>query len=93
MEQALKGRQWLVGHSFSMADIALTPYVNRLAALAMEGMWVGGRLPRVEAWFERMRSRPGFHSGFIEWMPQSLSEEMQANGVRSWPDVRRLLGI
>ncbi len=93
MEQALKGRHWLVGGDFSMADIALAPYVNRLSALAMEGMWLGGRLPRVEEWFERVRSRPGFHSGFIEWMPKSLAEEMHANGERSWPDVRKLLGI
>ena len=93
MEQVLQKRPWLVGETLSMADIALTPYVNRLAALAMEGMWAGGRLPRVEDWFERVRSRPSFHSGFIEWVPKSLSEEMYANGVRSWPDIKGLLHI
>jgi len=93
MEEALRGRAWLVGDVFSMADIAMTPYVNRLAALAMEGMWVGGRLPRVERWFERVRCRPSFHSSFIEWMPESLAAEMHGNGVRSWPDVQALLGI
>jgi glutathione S-transferase len=93
MEKALEGEHWLVGHNFSMADVALTPYVNRLAALAMEGMWAAGRLPRVEDWFERVRSRAGFHSSFIECVPKSLADEMHANGVRSWPDVKRLLDI
>lgn len=93
MEKTLEQQHWLVGDEFSMADIALAPYVNRLAALAMEGVWSGGRLPRVERWFERVRSRSGFHSGFIEWMPKSLSDEMYANGSLTWPDVKKLLEI
>jgi ganglioside-induced differentiation-associated protein 1 len=93
MEQALQERDWIVGHHFSMADIAMAPYVNRLAALAMEGMWIGGRLPRVEDWFERVRRRSTFHSGFIEWMPAALNDEMRDNGTRSWPDIKALLGI
>lgn len=91
MEAALKGRDWLVGDAFSMADIAMAPYLNRLAALAMEGMWAGGRLPRVESWFERVRRRPSFHPGFIEWMPKELADEMYANGARSWTDIEALL--
>jgi len=93
MEQALGDGDWLVGDRFSMADVAMAPYLNRLAALAMEGLWTGGRLPRVEAWFDRVRRRPSFHPGFIEWMPEDLAEEMLGNGRRSWPDVRKIVGI
>jgi glutathione S-transferase len=93
METALEDRTWLAGEAFSMADIAMAPYLNRLSALAMERLWTHGRLPKVQAWFERVRRRPSFHSGFIEWMPQDLADEMKANGERSWPDVKALLGI
>ena len=93
MEMALDGHDWLVGHAFSMADIAMAPYINRLAALAMDSMWTGGRLPRVETWFGRVRRRPAFHPGFIEWMPRQLVEEMHENGTRSWPEIRGILGI
>ncbi len=93
MESALEGRTWLAGGAFSMADIAMAPYLNRLAALAMEPLWTHGRLPRVEAWFARVRERPSFYSGFIEWMPPDLADEMRANGERSWPEIRALLGI
>jgi glutathione S-transferase len=93
MDAALDGRTWLAGEAFSMADIAMAPYVNRLAALAMAPMWTGGRLLRVAAWFERVQARSSFHAGFIEWMPPELSEEMMANGKRSWPEIRALLGI
>jgi glutathione S-transferase len=93
MEEALVDRDWLVGAEFSMADVAMTPYVNRLAALAMQAMWEGGRLPRVEDWFARVRSRPAFAPGFVRWLPEALGAEMRENGERSWPAVATLLGL
>jgi len=93
MEAALAESAWLVGSRFSMADIAMAPYVNRLASLAMEKLWRNGRLPRVEDWFERVRTRPTFHPAFVEWLPTELAAEMRANGERSWPAVAALIGI
>jgi glutathione S-transferase len=93
MEEALGDSEWLVGDRFSMADIALAPYVNRLAALAMRGLWTGGRLPRVERWFERVSARPTFRPAFVDWLLPDLGAEMRSNGERSWPAVRTLLGI
>ena len=93
MEAALNDSEWLVGPLFSMADIAMAPYVNRLAALAMEKLWRNGRLPRVEDWLERVRARPTFHPAFVEWLPAELAAEMRSNGERSWPAVAALIGI
>jgi glutathione S-transferase len=93
MEHALQSGEWLVGDAFSMADIAMTPYVNRVAALSMEGLWQQGRLPRVEAWFARVRSRQTFEPAFVKWMPAELSAEMRDNGQKSWPQIRGLLGL
>ena len=93
MEGALRESDWLVGSAFSMADVAMAPYVNRLAALAMEPMWEHGRLPGVAAWLARVRSRPTFGPAFTEWLPQELAAEMRVNGEKSWPQVRALLGF
>ena len=93
MEEALAGGDWLVGEAFSMADIAMAPYVNRCAALAMEGLWTGGRLPRVEAWFARVKARPTFAPAFEQWLPDALRDEMRGNGEKSWPAIRALLGV
>ena len=93
MERALAGSDWLVGERFSMADIAMAPYLNRLAALAMPGLWEGGRLPCVERWFARVRARPTFRPAFVDWVPTDLAEEMRSNGERSWPAIRALLGV
>jgi glutathione S-transferase len=76
-----------------MADIAMAPYVNRLAALSMSGLWMNGRLPRVEAWFARIRTRPAFEPAFLKWMPADLADEMRENGSKSWPQIRKLLGM
>jgi glutathione S-transferase len=93
MEQALGHADWLVGGKFSMADIAMTPYVNRLNALAMEGLWRNRRLPHVESWFDRIRARPSFASALLAWTPPELDVEMRARGEQAWPQVRALLGV
>jgi ganglioside-induced differentiation-associated protein 1 len=93
MEDALADSAWLVGDAFSMADIAMTPYVNRLDALAMDGLWRRGRLPRVERWFERVKERPTFKPALLDWMPQELAAEMRENGQKSWPEVKQLLAL
>ena len=93
MEHALAGSSWLVGDAFSMADIAMAPYVNRVAALSMEGLWQRGRLPHVEAWFARVRARATFEPAFVKWMPPELSAEMRENGQKSWPRIRDLLQV
>lgn len=93
MEQALENADWLVGNRFSMADIAMAPYVNRLAALAMERVFTGGRLPRVEAWFARLRSRAAFEAAFVRWLPPGLAADMRANGEQAWPEVAGWLGL
>ena len=93
MEQALQSSEWLVGDRFSMADIAMAPYVNRVAALAMEGLWQQGRLPCVENWFERVRARPTFAPAFVKWMPPELAAEMRENGEQSWSQIRGLLNL
>ena len=93
MEKALRDSAWLVGDRFSMADIAMTPYVNRIAALSLQGLWANGRLPRVESWFERVKARPTFEPAFVKWMPTELATEMRENGAISWPRIRELLAI
>jgi glutathione S-transferase len=93
MEGALEDSHWLVGDAFSMADIATAPYVNRLEALSMAGLWTGGRLPRVERWFTRIKQRPAFRPAFLDWMPPELATELRENGRTSWPEVKQLLAL
>lgn len=93
MEEALRDSRWLVGDRFTMADIALAPYLNRLDALSLDAMWRHGRYPRVEQWFGRVRARRSFTPALVDWVPRELGLEMAENGRKSWPQISRLLGI
>jgi len=93
MEKVLEGNDWLVGNKFSVADISLTPYVNRLAMMSMRGMWENGRLPNVERWFAAIEKHPHFKACFIDWVPEHLTNDLRENGTKSWPEVAKILEI
>jgi glutathione S-transferase len=93
MDRQLQTTEWLVGDAFSMADIALAPYVNRLAVLALDAIWSDGRMPGVEAWFARVRKRRAFEPAFLRWLPADLAQEMRANGASARKEVAAILGL
>jgi glutathione S-transferase len=90
MEKTLAHQPWLAGDTFSLADIAMTPYVNRLDMLGWPQMWEKTR-PRVTAWFERIKARTTFKPALLDWCPPDLTAELLAYGRQSWPSVERLL--
>ncbi len=53
-----EGGPWLAGESFSLADIGLLPYLNRLHDLGFERLW--RERPRYLDWYARMKARPSF---------------------------------
>ena len=93
MEKTLKDHDWLAGENFTFADIAMTPYVNRLEMLSMSGIWANGRLPNVEEWFARIKARPSFKPALVDWLPDDLGHDMQTFGAQSWPEIARMVGI
>jgi glutathione S-transferase len=90
MEEALANGPWLLGEEFSLADVGLAPYVNRLAMMSMSGMWTINR-PRVANWFDLIKGRQAFKSAVVDWCSSDLTNDMQNFGGESWPFVRRLL--
>jgi glutathione S-transferase len=64
MEAALvDGRDWLAG-DYSLADIAIVPFVERIDDLRPD-LLATGRWPHVSAWFARYRDRPAFELAFF----------------------------
>ena len=51
----LERDQWLSGASYSLADIAFTPYLVRLELLGLDGLWADR--PNVAEWYARLRAR------------------------------------
>lgn len=90
IEKALGESDWLAGGSYSLADIGLTPYVNRLDMLNMLDEWSADR-PRLRDWFDRIRARPNFEPAINKWLPDDLADDLRNNGARAWPEVKRML--
>jgi glutathione S-transferase len=59
MEQALEAGPWLMGAQYTIADIVVTPSIDRMADLGYASIW-NRKYPRVTEWYERMKARPAF---------------------------------
>lgn len=86
MEDALAERTWLAGDDFTLADVGLIPYVNRLDMLSVGEIWASAR-PRVADWFDRVKARPSFDAGIFVHMPPNDRDEMLENGRRGGPEL------
>ena len=74
MERALAEGPWLLGARYSLADIVVTPLIDRMWDLGYAGLWET-KHPRVAEWYERIRARPAYQVAFYpgsrlsEFMP------------------------
>jgi glutathione S-transferase len=64
MEAALAGGPWLIGADFTLADIAMAPYVNRIEVLERPEVLARSARPRLADWWARIQARPGFVEAF-----------------------------
>lgn len=58
MDETLGVSPWLAGDSYSLADVAMTPYVRRLVQLQKQELWAD--LPATADWWARVARRPAF---------------------------------
>lgn len=92
MNEDLKSSTWLASEEFGLADVSLTPYVNRVAMMGMSGWWEG-RLPYLEDWWNRIQAMPTFQSAILDWCPADLTADLKNFGSQSWPEVQEILGL
>ena len=89
MNQALGNYEWLAGDSYTLADVAMTPYVNRLHVLGMEEMWSG--MPRVSKWLERVQKRANFVQAVDKFTAEAQLQSWRTAGTAVWPELRQQL--
>ena len=84
MEDTLDGRPWLLGEDFTLADIAIFPFINRIAEVQLHPLWERTR-PRVSDWFARLRNRDSFKTAFGNYPYDDFIAQMREYGEREWP--------
>ena len=67
METTLADRPYLAGEAYSMADAAVTSFIDRADVLGMDFLWRDDR-PRVADWYARIQERPTFQSCIKDWL-------------------------
>jgi glutathione S-transferase len=65
MEKALADGPWLAGGMFTLADIAIVPFVERILDLRPETREEVGGAPRLTDWYARMQARPSWQDAFF----------------------------
>jgi glutathione S-transferase len=60
MEGAMRETGWLAGARYSIADIALVPFVKRIEEEIAPDEMAAAKHPRVAAWWQAIQARPAF---------------------------------
>lgn len=63
LEARLEGRAWILGDDFSVADIAIAPWVQGLDFYEGKERVGYSQFPKVDAWVERFSARPAVQRG------------------------------
>jgi glutathione S-transferase len=92
MEAALPdAHAWLAGPSFSMADIAVLPYVMRADHLGLGDLMTFEHCPNARSWYLRMLARPSMHASFVRYLDGETQALMTQLVVAAQPDLTRLM--
>ena len=89
LEETLGDAPYIAGRTWSLADAALTPYINRLSLLAIAPLWERTR-PRITAWFERIKERPSFDGAISRFFTDADAERFDLQ-EDVWAKVETIL--
>jgi glutathione S-transferase len=90
MEAALVTGPWLAGDTYSLADIAYTPYLTRYDHLQLLG--VLDKRPRLANWYDRVKARHSYGEALGKWFNPKYLTLMKEHGSAAWPKVREITG-
>jgi glutathione S-transferase len=89
IEDAVSGGRYLAGDDYSLADVAVIPYILRLELLRLSRMWDGRS--GITAWWERVRQRPSTETAIFKRMTDTDSAPFKNLEPDPWPKVQELL--
>jgi len=90
MNYALAKSKWLVGDSYSLVDIALIAYIDRLERLGMAGLWKK-KFPNVSIWLQASQDRPSYASEILAYITPEIAAKTRSAGEASWTDIEKLI--
>ena len=85
----LSDAKYLVGNTFTLADLTFISYFLRLEHLQLRFLW--DDFPKIERWLEVLKSRQSFKTAVEDWYDAKYLTLMREHGLQAAPLVRQLL--
>ncbi len=89
MEASLNRYEWLADSEYTLADAALTPFLERLDELSFSGLWEESR-PAVTDWWDRIKSRDSYDQ-VLGTAPNPEREQHSERGRQAWTRIKEML--
>ena len=89
MSDQLNATPWLAGDQYSLADVALIPYVLRLEHLQLGWMWERKR-PAIGRWLEQCKKRSNY-SGIANYIDPKYIELLARTGQDARSRIESIL--
>jgi glutathione S-transferase len=88
MEKSLETNRWVVGDTFSLADVALAPYFQTLYQFGWTTLYEK-RYPRVADWYARCRERESYKNGVTIDYTADVVTDLRQKGTEAWPKIEK----
>ncbi len=89
MQSALADARWLVGNRYSLADIALIAYLDRLDRLGLAGLWQDD-FTNVAHWLENSRKRSSYQTAIEDFAGPAQSDRENGLHRGNWTQIAPL---
>jgi glutathione S-transferase len=89
MEITLSENEWLAGNSFSLADVAFTPYICRFDHLNLLGLF--DQRPSILNWYNKIRKRKSYKFAIEDRLEGKIISLMAEKGKDILPEVMRVI--
>jgi len=89
LDSALEVTPWLAGRDYSIADVAVTPYMARFDMLNLDPMW--SDCAALSDWFDRIRARPTYQTVMIDDVDPQKIADLGKYGSQAWPRIEAIL--
>ena len=86
MNDALKRHPWVVGNTFSLADVCLAPYFQTLHQFNWTALF-DQDCPNVTDWYSRCRERSSYQEAVAGDFPDDLTAELRQKGAAVWNKI------
>lgn len=89
MDRMLSNAPWLAGENYSLADAAFAPYMVRIGALGLEGLW--GEADRFADWLTRVTERENAQTLNNPWGSPGFIELVKGYAESASSEIDKLL--